>query len=166
MEGIGKYTLSEGEFYYGYFKNNIPYGHGIRKFANGDLYDGEYVDGYQTGQGMFICQEQGWKYEGEWHMGRMTGQGTCQWRDGTMYKGAWVNCAKEGHGVLTYADGSQVECSFINEYPEGRGVKTFPDGSIYKGSFKQGLFHGQGKYRQPLDGSEYNGNWVRNEMRG
>ena len=46
MEGIGKYTLSEGEFYYGYFKNNIPNGHGIRKFANGDLYDGQYVDGY------------------------------------------------------------------------------------------------------------------------
>ena len=66
MEGIGKYTLSEGEFYYGYFKNNIPNGHGIRKFANGDLYDGEYMDGYQTGLGMFICQEQGWKYEGQW----------------------------------------------------------------------------------------------------
>jgi len=49
MQGIGKYTLSEGEFYYGYFKNNIPNGHGIRKFANGDLYDGQYVDGYQSG---------------------------------------------------------------------------------------------------------------------
>ena len=77
MEGLGKYTLSEGEFYYGHFKNNIPNGHGIRKFANGDLYDGQYVDGYQTGTGMFICQEQGWKYEGEWVMGRMTGQGDC-----------------------------------------------------------------------------------------
>ena len=64
MEGIGKYTLSQGEFYYGYFMNNIPNGHGIRKFNNGDLYDGDYVDGYQTGHGMFICQEQGWKYEG------------------------------------------------------------------------------------------------------
>ena len=55
MEGLGKYSLSEGEFYYGYFSNNIPNGHGIRKFANGDLYDGKYADGYQTGQGMFIC---------------------------------------------------------------------------------------------------------------
>ena len=96
----------------------------------------------------------------------MTGEGVCQWRDGTMYKGTWKNCAKEGHGVLTYADGSKVECGFNNEYPEGRGVKTFPDGSIYKGYLRQGLFHGQGRYKQPLDGSEYNGNWVRNEMRG
>lgn len=166
MEGIGRYTLSEGEFYYGYFKNNVPNGHGIRKFANGDLYDGQYSDGYQSGLGMFISQEQGWKYEGQWQMGRMTGDGTCQWRDGTMYKGTWRNCAKEGHGTLTYADGSKVECTFVNEFPQGRGVKTFPDGSVYKGEFHQGLFHGQGKYRQPLDGSEYNGSWVRNEMKG
>lgn len=46
MEGIGRYTLSEGEFYYGHFVNNIPNGHGIRKFGNGDLYDGQYADGY------------------------------------------------------------------------------------------------------------------------
>ena len=83
-----------------------------------------------------------------------------------MYSGMWKNCAKDGHGVLTYADGSQVESTFVDEYPEGRGVKTFPDGSIYKGTFRQGLFHGTGRYRQPLDGSEYNGNWVRNEMKG
>lgn len=83
-----------------------------------------------------------------------------------MYKGTWKNCAKEGHGILTYADGSRVESGFVNEYPQGRGVKTFPDGSIYKGSFHQGLFHGQGRYRQPADGSEYNGMWVRNEMKG
>jgi hypothetical protein len=30
----------------------------------------------------------------------------------------------------------------------------------------KGLFHGQGTYSQPKDGSEYTGNWVRNEMRG
>lgn len=83
-----------------------------------------------------------------------------------MYNGTWKNCAKDGHGILTYADGSKVESAFMNEYPEGRGVKTFPDGSIFKGSFRQGLFHGQGRYRQPLDGSEYSGNWIRNEMRG
>ena len=37
---------------------------------------------------------------------------------------------------------------------------------MYKGGMKQGLFHGHGKYRQPSDGSEYTGNWVKNEMRG
>ena len=37
---------------------------------------------------------------------------------------------------------------------------------MYRGTFKQGLFHGYGRYKQPLDGSEYIGNWVRNEMRG
>lgn len=30
----------------------------------------------------------------------------------------------------------------------------------------KGLFHGQGKYKQPADGSEYSGTWLKNEMRG
>lgn len=30
----------------------------------------------------------------------------------------------------------------------------------------KGLFHGQGKYKQPEDGSEYIGMWFKNEMRG
>ena len=83
-----------------------------------------------------------------------------------MYKGQWKNCVKDGVGLLTYADGSQVECNFVGDFPDGRGVKTFPDGSVYKGELKDGLFHGKGKYRQPKDGSEYNGNWVKNEMKG
>jgi len=30
----------------------------------------------------------------------------------------------------------------------------------------KGLFHGQGKYKQPNEGLEYEGVWVRNEMLG
>lgn len=83
-----------------------------------------------------------------------------------MYTGQWQNCIKQGPGVLTYADGSQVECYFVNDFPEGFGKKIFADKSVYVGSFKAGLFHGQGRYRQPSDGSEYSGSWIRNEIRG
>ena len=96
----------------------------------------------------------------------MSGDGICLWRDGTMYKGQWKNCIKDGNGILTYADGSKVEGTFVLDFPEGRGVKTFPDRSIYRGNLRQGLFHGYGRYKQPVDGSEYTGNWFRNEMRG
>ena len=85
----------------------------------------------------------------------MTGEGVCQWRDGTLYKGEWKNCIKEGQGQLTYADGSQVLGEFKDDQPEGKCKKTFPDGSVYKGNMAKGLFHGQGKYKQPADGSEY-----------
>jgi len=83
-----------------------------------------------------------------------------------LYKGGWRNCIKDGQGSLTYADGSCVTALFIDDQPEGKGVKSFPDGSVYKGMLSKGLFHGQGRYKQPADGSEYNGGWVRNEMRG
>jgi hypothetical protein len=99
-------------------------------------------------------------------MGRMSGYGVCQWRDGTQYKGQWKNCVKDGHGELIYADGSTVVANFVDEMPEGDCKKTFPDGSTYKGKMHNGLFHGQGKYTQPREGSEYIGTWFKNEMRG
>ena len=83
-----------------------------------------------------------------------------------MYVGMWRNCLKEGHGTLTYGDGSQVEGTFEDDYPSGQCSKNFPDGSFYRGGLKKGLFHGYGKYKQPIDGSEYTGNWVKNEMKG
>ena len=166
MEGFGELTMQEGEVYIGNFKNGYPNGQGIRKWPNGDFYEGQYANGYQTGVGLFLSQDQGWKYEGEWQAGKMDGEGTCQWRDGTSYTGTWKNCLKEGQGVLTYGDGSKVEDSFAGDYPDGRGTKTFPDGSVYRGGLTQGLFHGHGKYKQPVDGSEYTGNWVKNEMKG
>jgi len=46
MEGFGELNLSEGEVYLGMFSNGYPNGQGIRKFKNGDIYEGEYSSGY------------------------------------------------------------------------------------------------------------------------
>ncbi|WP_234995063.1 C13 family peptidase [Microbulbifer donghaiensis] len=42
---------------------------------------------------------------------------------------------------------------------------TLPDGSVYSGSFKNGLFHGQGSLRWP-DGRHYQGEFARGRMAG
>ena len=57
MEGFGELTLSEGEIYIGNFKNGYPNGQGIRKWPNGDFYEGQYANGFQTGVGLFLSQE-------------------------------------------------------------------------------------------------------------
>lgn len=36
MQGIGELTMSEGEIYIGEFVNGYPIGHGVRKWTNGD----------------------------------------------------------------------------------------------------------------------------------
>ena len=79
MQGKGELILgAEGaEVYIGEFKAGFPNGRGIRKWRNGDLYEGMYANGFQSGQGLFVSTEQGWKYEGDWYQGKMNGRGTC-----------------------------------------------------------------------------------------
>ena len=58
MHGNGELMLGiQGESFAGEFKNGLPWGLGIRKWTNGDYYEGEYNKGYQQGYGLFISKE-------------------------------------------------------------------------------------------------------------
>ena len=47
MEGQGELLLAQGELYIGNFVNGFPCGYGTRKWANGDVYKGNFVNGFQ-----------------------------------------------------------------------------------------------------------------------
>lgn len=97
MHGTGQLVLSSGlESYQGEFRNGLPWGMGVRRWANGDYYEGEYCKGYQQGHGLFISHDQGWKYDGQWEGGKMNGHAVVEWQDGTTYQGEWKNCRKDG----------------------------------------------------------------------
>lgn len=40
MDGFGELILAEGEVYIGEFQNGYPHGKGIRKWKNDDFYEG------------------------------------------------------------------------------------------------------------------------------
>ena len=46
MHGNGELMLEENESFTGEFKFGLPWGLGIRKWKNGDYYEGEYHKGY------------------------------------------------------------------------------------------------------------------------
>ena len=46
MHGKGELNLAEDEVYIGEFKNGFPNGKGIRKWRNGDIYEGHYLNGF------------------------------------------------------------------------------------------------------------------------
>ena len=46
MHGKGELIIGEGESYTGEFKQGLPWGLGIRKWYNGDYYEGEYFKGF------------------------------------------------------------------------------------------------------------------------
>ena len=56
-------------------------GEGLVKFANGDVYQGEFK-------------------QDKFH-----GQGTMTWDDGDAYEGQWKGGCRHGQGTMTFADG-------------------------------------------------------------
>ncbi len=50
-KGTNKYA--DGDVYIGDWKDDIQDGKGIYKFKNGDVYEGDYVQGERTGEGIF-----------------------------------------------------------------------------------------------------------------
>ena len=49
---------------------------------------------------------EGTLYEGEWLNGQQAGRGTLTFADARQYVGEWNGGARHGHGTLLYANGS------------------------------------------------------------
>jgi len=81
---------------------------GIKSYADGGHYVGEWKDGNSEGQGTYTDAD-GTKYVGEWKNGNYNGQGTLTYADGDKYFGKWMGGQKHGQGVFTYHNGMVKE---------------------------------------------------------
>jgi len=64
--------------------------------ANGDIYQGEWMDGRAHGNGVF-CDTKGSMFIGEWRHDLQHGQGIETWNyNKIMYKGKFINGKKTG----------------------------------------------------------------------
>eukprot|EP00486_Rosalina_sp_Unknown_P003483 CAMPEP_0201568190 /NCGR_PEP_ID=MMETSP0190_2-20130828/9137_1 /ASSEMBLY_ACC=CAM_ASM_000263 /TAXON_ID=37353 /ORGANISM="Rosalina sp." /LENGTH=208 /DNA_ID=CAMNT_0047989041 /DNA_START=85 /DNA_END=711 /DNA_ORIENTATION=- len=106
------------------------------QYANGDTFEGDFVDGKKTGQGIYFWKEQNATYDGEWNEDVRTGNGKFTYPDGSKYVGQWKENQRSGKGIMTY-----------------------PNGDSYDGEFKNGLRDGQGTYSYDNDKSNLTGNW-------
>jgi hypothetical protein len=72
--------------------------HGIGEFTypNGNLYDGDYVDGKNCGEGKFTFSE-GDAYEGDWKDNMHHGEGKYIYGRGGIYDGEWPNEMQQGN---------------------------------------------------------------------
>ena len=89
---------------------------GTFKFANGDCYDGNYINGLREGDGIL------------------------KFANGDVYEGGFKNDLREGEGILKFANGDVYEGGFKNDLREGEGILKFADGKVYKGRFNNGRF--------------------------
>ncbi|CDW77973.1 protein kinase domain containing protein [Stylonychia lemnae] len=105
-DGRGRYILSDGGVYDGFWKNDQRDGYGRLIIFDGDYYIGEQKDGNKNGYGKYYHYISGNIYEGQWVNGNSEGLGLYKWRDGDSdyYYGQWVNGKRQGVGVFTYSN--------------------------------------------------------------
>jgi hypothetical protein len=119
--------------YVGQMKAGKTDGHGVLYFANGDQFEGEFVDG-------------------------MRARGTYRYASGDLYTGPYKNDKPNGLGTLTSATW-RYEGSFVDGHVEGSGTATDIAGSQYHGQFHHGVPNGHGTLRLGT-GQVFTGQWL------
>ena len=132
------------------------HGRGVRVWASGARYDGEFFQGLQHGFGVYVGAPMGpasrggaaqQRYEGSWRAGRRCGYGVASYgRDG--------DDGRDSGGVFVCPlghqhRGSEGRCVYDGEWLgdafHGAGTLTCCDGRQHRGAWRRGLPHGPGR---------------------
>jgi hypothetical protein len=136
----------------------------VKRFPNGDVYDGEWEDGMKQGQGT-LTYAQGGSYEGEWSNNMRNGYGVNEWPNGDRYAGHWDDNKRHGKGKFTYSDGGKYNGEWENDMRSGKGVNVWANGNQYDGSWEDNQQNGHGTFTY-ADGGSYVGDWSSNMRHG
>ena len=80
----------------------------LKQYSNGGIYEGEFLNGKQHGQGKYISAD-GYEYSGQWVNGIIEGLGTAKYSDGSIYTGSFIGGKPTGIGKLIFLDGGSYE---------------------------------------------------------
>ncbi len=148
----------EGEFYKGIF-----HGKGKLKYRNGRVYDGYFKSGMRNGKGQMIWAS-GNTFDGEWTDDLMSEGRYTDVSHGSIYIGTFKNNKKDGIGAREIwqsppVKGGCFKDPFFGSMQDANGI------SKYSGAYKDGYFHGEGKF-EAADGRSYEGEWKRGKPDG
>ena len=163
-EGFGKYFLSDGSIYKGFFQNNKMEGRGRIININGFIYEGEFKNGQSNGYGKYIALD-GTTYKGTWLDDKQNGTGNEIYPDGSFYNGNFKNGKKNGFGKLVFKDKNIYEGQFLNNDINGEGAFYWKDGRSFIGNWKENKMNGYGIFIWP-DKKKYYGNYINNLKEG
>ncbi|XP_010531739.1 PREDICTED: uncharacterized protein LOC104807969 [Tarenaya hassleriana] len=136
----------------------------VKKYNNGDVYEGEFHRGKCSGSGVYYYSMKG-KYEGDWIDGKYDGHGVETWAKGSRYRGQYRQGMRHGIGIYRFYTGDVYAGEWSNGQCHGCGVYTSEDGSRYAGEFKWGVKHGLGHYHF-RNGDTYAGEYFSDKMHG
>ncbi|KAF4149226.1 MORN repeat domain-containing protein [Phytophthora infestans] len=154
--GYGHCVISGGrETYSGQWRGNSFHGTGNYTDAEGNIYEGEFVQGKKHGVGKLIAPaselqsdstvpQQTQQYTGEWRDGCREGLGDAVFSDGSRYSGQWKDDLQTGEGTFTSTEGDRYVGQWRRGCREGAGVLTIGSSGVAK--------EGQWCRDEPVDG--------------
>mmetsp|Transcript_7257 Transcript_7257/g.14866 ORF Transcript_7257/g.14866 Transcript_7257/m.14866 type:complete len:725 (-) Transcript_7257:162-2336(-) len=135
--GQGRLSNGDGDFYEGGLKSDHKHGGGVMKFADGRIFEGEYING-QMVEGKMTYQD-GSTYTGGWVDGMRHGRGRCVFTDQSVYEGEFREGEFFGFGKMSWSDGGWYEGEWYNGEMQGYGKEIRPDGSMrHEGQWSKG----------------------------
>ena len=84
-------------------------GKGKNTFVNGDVYEGEYVNGARQGAGTYTFKKGKATYTGQYRDNKKEGNGKFTYPDGGEYTGTWIADKRQGQGLYKYPNGDTYE---------------------------------------------------------
>ena len=140
--GQGTFRFANGNVYEGQYENDDMHGQGTLRYSDGDVYEGLWENDKKHGQGTYRFAS-GNVYEGQWKSDQMHGQGTFRYASGDVYEGQWKNDERRGQGTYRYANGDVYEGQWENDNMHGQGKKMSASGAVLQqGRWERGAFVG------------------------
>ena len=150
-------------------------GAGRATYPNGDVYEGDFVNGLREGsQGTYThavpAAEDGTKppaevYDGPWVNNLKEGIGKQNYPGLGHYNGYWLAGEKHGEGVMIYENGDIYSGNWKASKKDGKGTYVFAKtGMKFIGTFRGGEIV-QGKWFYP-NGSCFDGKFQGNQPKG
>jgi uncharacterized caspase-like protein len=165
QHGKGTARWPDGRSYEGQFRNGSPNGPGILRTKSGEIFDGTFRDAVIHGSNGRMKFASGDSYEGDIVDGRPSGKGRFQFANGDVYEGDFLAGALTGKGTLRGRDGNVVTGHFRAGRANGIGRLTMKSGDVYEGEFREHIFVGQGRYLF-ANGMRYEGEFADGEING
>ena len=199
MATIDRIEFDNGDVYEGEMVNGLRHGKGKYTWANGDFYEGEWAKGWRSGFGIYKSYSKNevdgstfasYVYEGDWKNSKKHGHGVATGYKAVTptgricfdwsYDGEWIEDNRHGNGKYTYADGSYFTGVWENNKKISASETVLPaescakstvkreelkNGDVYEGEYKDGKYHGQGKYTSSK-GWVYEGQFTDGQITG
>ena len=115
-----------GDVYEGEMLNDKIHGKGLLKYRSGALYEGEFVDEKRHGKGIFVWSN-GDVFEGEYQDNSRNGFGVYKYFNGDMYVGYYKNNKQDSAGIHIAKGVMRDDYQFDTE-KNGKGLYRYSTG--------------------------------------